>query len=261
MKYQYLKAWSIEMNTVKPWHEDDTFWETWGPWLFSPLRIEQAVAEVDRVVRLLQITPPARVLDLGCGVGRHSLELARKGFIVTGVDRTKSYLKQAGEKAERENLNVELVQSDMRAFRRPGAFDAVISLFTTFGYFEDINDDRKVVMNVCDSLKPGGVFIMSTHGKETLSKVFQKRIWEEHDNIIVLQEQTVSQNWSWMQSRWIMLRGNERIENIISHRLYAASEIATLLTGGGFGRVDVYGDGEGHPYDETARGLVVVGHK
>jgi SAM-dependent methyltransferase len=249
------------MNTIKPWHEDDSFWETWGPWLFSPLRIEQAVEGVDKTIRLLQITPPARVLDLGCGVGRHSLELARRGFKVTGVDRTKSYLKQAQEKAAKEKLDVEFVQNDMRSFRRPGAFDAIINLFTTFGYFEDINDDRKVIANVYDSLKPGGTFIMDTHGKETLSKIFQKHIWNESDGVIVLQEMTVSQNWSWMQSRWIMLRGNERIENTISHRLYAASEMVALLTGGGFSLVDVFGDGDGHPYDETARRLVVVGHK
>lgn len=249
------------MNTVKPWHEDDSFWETWGSWLFLPPRIQHAVEEVDKTVRLLQIAPGARVLDLGCGVGRHSLELARRGFKVTGVDRTKSYLKQAREQAEKEKLDVEFVQSDMRAFHRPGAFDAVINLFTTFGYFEDINDDRKVIANVCDSLKPGGAFIMDTHGKETLSKIFQKHIWNEYEGIIVLQEMTVSQNWSWMQSRWIMLRGNERIENTVSHRLYAASELAALLTDGGFSRVDVFGDGDGHPYDETARRLVVVGHK
>jgi len=249
------------MNTVKPWHEDDSFWETWGPVLFTPLRIQNAVEGVDKTVRLLQIAPGARVLDLGCGVGRHSLELARRGFKVTGVDRTKSYLKQAREKAEKEKLDIELVQSDMRAFRRPGAFDAVINLFTTFGYFEDINDDRKVIANVYDSLKPGGTFIMDTLGKETLAKVFQKRTWEELDGTIVLQEHTISQNWSWMQNRWIMLRGNERIENTISHRLYAATELAALLTSGGFSRVDVFGDGDGHPYDETARRLVVVGHK
>jgi SAM-dependent methyltransferase len=249
------------MNTIKPWYENDSFWETWKPWLFAPPRIQHAVEQINQILGLLKIVPGARVLDLGCGVGRHSLELARRGFKVTGVDRTTNYLKQAQEQAATEKLDVEFVHSDMRAFRRPGVFDAVISLFTSFGYFEDINDDRKVMRNVSDSLRPGGVFIIDTHGKETLAKIFQKRVWNEYENMIVLQEHTVSQNWSWMQARWIMLRGNERIENTVSHRIYAGSELAALFTDNGFSRADVYGDLEGHHYDETARRLVVVGYK
>jgi SAM-dependent methyltransferase len=249
------------MNTVKPWHEDNSFWEIWGPWLFSPQRIQNATEEADKTVRLLQITPGTHVLDLGCGVGRHSLALARRGFKVTGIDRTKIYLQQARSQANKEKLDVEFIHSDMRAFCRPAAFDVVINLFTTFGYFEDIADDRRVVKNVYESLKPGGAFIMDTHGKETLARVFQKHIWNENEGIIVLQEQAISQNWSWMQSRWIMLKGNERIENIISHRLYAASELAALFTGNGFSWVDIFGDLDGNPYDETARRLVAVGHK
>jgi hypothetical protein len=118
-----------------------------------------------------------------------------------------------------------------------------------------------VVKNVCDSLKPGGPFILDTHGKETLAKIFQKRMWNEYGGMIVLQEQTVSQNWSRMQSRWIMLRGNERIENSVEHRLYAGSEMAALFSGGGFGKVVVYGEFDGRPYDENAQRLVAVGHK
>ncbi|MGA8848484.1 MAG: hypothetical protein WB564_01470 [Dehalococcoidia bacterium] len=64
-----------------------------------------------------------------------------------------------------------------------------------------------------------------------------------------------------MENRWIMLKGNERIENEISHRLYAGSEIAALLRDCGFNRVDVYGDLDDNPYDHTARQLVAVGYK
>ncbi|MFA5307852.1 MAG: class I SAM-dependent methyltransferase [Dehalococcoidales bacterium] len=249
------------MNTEKQWFENDTFWETWQPWLFAQPRIEHAAQEVDWVLGLLQTAPGARILDLGCGVGRHSLELARRGFKVTGVDRMERYLEQAREKAAQEKLDVEFVQSDMRDFRRPNTFDAVINLFTTFGYFRDPNDDRAVVKNVCDSLKPRGVFLLDTQGKETLAKIFQKHMWNEYGGMIVLNEMTVSQNWSWMQARWIMLRGSERIENTVEHRLYAGSEMAALFMGGGFGKADIYGDAEGHPYDETARRLVAVGRK
>jgi len=102
---------------------------------------------------------------------------------------------------------------------------------------------------------------MDMHGKETLARIFQERRWSEEDGVVWLQEQRVTHNWSWMEGRWIMLRGAERIEGRVSHRLYAATEIVSLLTGCGFGHVDVYGGLDGGPYDHTARRLVTVARK
>jgi len=251
------------MKTIKPWHEDDSFWETWEPLMFTPQKIADAVEEVTKIIKLLNIQPGSSILDLCCGIGRHSLELTRRGHQVTGVDRTRGYLDKARKQAEEENLNIEFVQGDMRLFSRPDAFDIAISMFTSFSYFEDPQEDKHVVKNVFESLRTGGRFIIQMHGKETLAKVFMEKDWNEHkdDEMIVLRERKVSQNWSWMENRWIMLRGSERIEHEISHRLYAGSEIEALLNDCGFNRVDVYGDLEGNPYDHTARQLVVVGYK
>jgi SAM-dependent methyltransferase len=124
--------------------------------MFGGERWEMAPAEVDAMVALLGIKPGAAVLDLCCGVGRYALELARKGFYVTGVDRTAAYLQIAREKATVEHLGLDLVQDDMRHFVRPSAFDAAINLYTSFVFFEDPADDRKVVENVLHSLRPGG---------------------------------------------------------------------------------------------------------
>src|SRR5262249_22680408 len=100
------------------WYEDDTFWDTFRDYMFSPARLEQTRAEVDQLVALLKLGSRARVLDLCCGIGRHSLEFARRGFRVTGVDRTAGYLEQARGGATRENLSIEFVHSDMRTFVR-----------------------------------------------------------------------------------------------------------------------------------------------
>jgi SAM-dependent methyltransferase len=251
------------METKKPWHEDDSLWETWGPLMFTPQKIADAVEEVSKIIKLLNIQPGSSILDLCCGIGRHSLELARRGHKVTGVDRTKGYLDKARKQAKEEGLNIEFIQEDMRLFSRPDAFNTAISMFTSFSYFEDPQEDKCVVKNVFESLRNGGRFIIQMHGKETLAKIFTERDWDEHkDNgVIVLRERKVSKNWSWMQNRWIMLKGSERIEHELSHRLYAGSEIADLLHDCCFNRVDVYGDLEGNPYDQTARQLVVVGYK
>jgi SAM-dependent methyltransferase len=251
------------MKARKPWHEDDSFWETWGPVMFTPQKIADAVEEVTKIVKLLDIRPGSSILDLCCGIGRHSLELARRGYQVTGVDRTMGYLDKAKRQAKEESLDIEFVQGDMRFFSRPDEFDIAISMYTSFSYFEDPQEDKRVVKNVFESLKIGGRFIIQMHGKETLAKIFKERDWNEYKDagVIVLHERKVSQNWSWMENRWIMLKGNERIENVISHRLYAGSEITALLRDCGFNRVDVYGDLEGSPYDHTARQLVAVGYK
>jgi SAM-dependent methyltransferase len=249
------------MTESKPWHEDDFFWKTWGPVLFTGRRLAATSAEVEGVVSLTGITPGAHVLDLCCGIGRHSLELARRGFKVTGVDRTSHYLEQASAQADKENLKVEFVQDDMRAFCRPGTFDAAISMFTSFSYFEDPEEDRQVVLNVYQSLKSDGVFLLEMMGKEVLARIFTERGWHEENGMLVLEERKVSKNWGWMENRWIMIKDNKRTEFRITHRLYAATELATLFIGCGFKQVDVYGGLEGNAYDHTARRLVVVGHK
>jgi len=249
------------MQEVKPWYEDDLFWETVAPVLFSERRWSDAPTEVEDVVSLLGVSPGAKVLDLCCGVGRHSLELARRGFHVTGVDKTAAYLETARRQAKAEGLGIEFVQDDMRTFCRPDAFDAVVNLFTSFGYFEDLEDDRQVVMNLYRSLRGGGAFLLDLMGKEVLARVFQERHWHEEEGLIVLQEVAVSENWGWVENRWIIVQDGEKREFKISHRLYSAAELSALLRECGFDRVDVYGDVKGAPYDHMAKRLVAVAHR
>ena len=249
------------MQEGKPWHEQDVFWETVAPILFAERRWLDTPAEVDQVVSLLGIGPETHILDLCCGVGRHSLELARRGFRVTGVDRTRLYLDRASEQAEAEGLKIEFVQDDMRTFCRPDAFDVVINLFTSFSYFEDPEEDRQVLLNVYRSLNPGGVFLLEMMGKEILARIFRERDWHEENGVLILEERKLSKNWGWIESRWIIIEDNDRTELRLSHRLYSAVELTSLLTECGFTHIDAYGDLAGSAYDHMARRLVIVAHK
>jgi SAM-dependent methyltransferase len=242
------------------WHEQDEFWETVP--LFTEQRLEMAVEEVEAVIPLLAIEPGAAVLDLCCGVGRHSIELARRGYHVCGVDRTAAYLQAAGERAAAEALTLEWIQADMRQFVRPEAFDAAINLYTSFGYFEDPAQDRQVVDNLFRSLKPGGALIIELMGKEVLARVFAARDWQElPDGSFFLQQREICRDWTWIENRWILIKDGQQREYAVGHRLYDGAGLKALLLEAGFESVTLHGSLQGLPYDHSAQRLVAVARK
>jgi len=177
------------------------------------------------------------------------------------VDRTKSYLDKARKLAKKENLKAKFIQKDMRKFCQPHTFDVAINLFTSFGFFDDPKDDEKVLKNVFRSLKKRGVFLLDTMGKEVVARIFRERDWMEIDGNIILEERKVCKDWTWVESRWVLLKDGKREEYTVSLRLYSAAELRDLLEYIGFKQIEVYGDLAGAPYDHTAKRLVLVAHK
>jgi SAM-dependent methyltransferase len=178
------------------------------------------------------------------------------------VDRTDSYLVEARARAEDAGLPLELVLADMRAFVRPNTYDVAVNLFTSFGYFEDENENLRVLANLHTSLRPGGALVMELAAKEVLAREFRERDWTElSDGTLVLQERRIARGWTWIESRWIIIKDGERRELPLAHRIYGASDLTTLLNEAGFANVRVYGDLSGSPYDHTAKRLVVVARK
>jgi cyclopropane fatty-acyl-phospholipid synthase-like methyltransferase len=243
------------------WHQDDTFWTDIAPFMFGPESWQEVPGQNDAVLERLEIEPGATVLDLACGPGRHSLELARRGFRVTGVDRTETYLEEARKRAKEEGLAIEFFLEDMRSFTRTESFNAAISLFTSFGFFDTAEDNQQVLRNVLASLKKGGSFLIDIVGREILARKFQARDWQEQGGTILLQDRKVIRNWTMMRNRWILIKENSRREFIVTHWLYSAAELAALLSDSGFESVEIYGDLNGAAYDIEASRLVALARK
>jgi SAM-dependent methyltransferase len=251
----------MQKAVKQSWHEQDIFWKTFAPLLFCNERMLSAKQDVEQIVTLLKLQPGSSVCDLCCGPGRHSLELGRLGYCVTGVDRTDLYIEQAKKKANDEGLNIRFVQGDMRSFCEPNAFDVVINIFTSFGYFEEVTDDKRVLENVYKSLKGGGKFLIDIMGKEVLARIFQEKRWWEEGGAIILEEGKLSEDCSSVDCRWIIIRDNKRDEFRFTLRLYSAARLSELLKSSGFEKVEIYGGLDASPYDQKANRLVVVGHK
>ncbi len=246
------------------WHEDEAFWDGVGRFLFEVIRPESAAAaEADQVIRLLGSPEGAAVLDLACGTGRIALELARRGLRVTGVDRTTAYLATARSRAAEAGLPVELVEEDMRRFVRPGAFDAAVILFSSFGFFEDPEEDRCVLRQVHTCLRSGGTLLLDLVCRETLPRRFQKRTWHRHPSLpwFLLEEAAPRPDWSWIDVHWIVLRDGQVWEADVGVRLYSAPELERELRGAGFSEVRLYGSLDGAPLDDHAQRLVAVARR
>jgi SAM-dependent methyltransferase len=240
------------------WFADESFWTEIYPFEFPPPVIDAGVAQVDRALALGGVTG-GHALDLGCGPGRHAIPLARRGFAVTAVDLSAFHLARAREYAERAGVALELVQSDMRAFVRPGAFDLAVSIFTSFGYFEDPVDDRRVLDNVRRSLRPGGVLVMDVASKERLARVLHPPLSERTaDGALLVQRHEIVDDWSRVRNEWTVVRdgGARTFEFFL--RVYSGQELKSLLGAAGFADVKLYGALDGRPYDLQAERLVVV---
>jgi len=232
--------------------------------VYQPLEApEQVRREVDFIVKALDLPAGAKVLDLCCGQGRHSLELARRGFQVVGVDLSEALLYAARKRAESEGLSVTFLRCDMREIDFADEFDAVINMFTSFGYLESEAEDEKVLGKVAQALKSGGKFLLDVVNRDRLVRDFQAREWHAADEgWLVLEERTFDHLSGRMETRWVCVaRDGVRYERLSSVRLYTASELRTMLERAGLKVTNLFGDYDGSPYSWDSQRLIVVACK
>lgn len=239
------------------WFENEAFWQTFYPYMFSERRMAAAAGEVDLVLALSGVTSGA-VLDLCCGPARHSQVLVQRGFAVTGVDRSAFLLAKARERTEGTAL--ELVEADMREFVRRGAFDLALSLFTSFGYFQSRDEDLAVLRNIHASLKSGGVLLMDVISKEYVASRPCATNWENWPTgEIHVAHLEVIPGWARLRVQWLLISGEQARRFEFEHNLYSGQELSTLLERAGFTDVQLFGSLDGTPYDSTATRLVARG--
>ena len=243
------------------WFENEDLWRDLYPLMFPAERWERAANEIEWILALAE-TDVENALDLCCGPGRHAIELVKKGIQVTGVDRTAFYLEKAKERARDEGVEVEWVQSDMRNFIRPESFDLVLSMFTSFGYFENEEDDLIVLSGIHKNLRADGVLILDMIGKECIAANFQETSSvEEPDGTLFIERRKIQSGWGRIENEWILIREDKVSRFRFQLAIYSGVEIRDRLHQVGFRNVKLLGDLQGTPYGWDARRLVVVARK
>lgn len=237
---------------MKTWHENVQFWKKTAPFMFNEERWKRTPAQVSRFIRLLKSKKGMKVLDLCCGPGRVSLEFARRGYDVTGIDHMPHALREAKRRARKEKLSCSFVRGDMRTFRRPNSFDIALSIYTSFGYFKNQSENEKVLSNIYVSLKPGGKLLMELMSRENLKKILSPKGWEERDGTFLLEERSPRRNFRFMENRWIVIKHGRTHEFTLSHHLYGVNDLSRMFRKAGFRNVKTYG---------KEKRLIVVGVK
>lgn len=244
------------------WFQSEDFWTTYGPIMYDDNLWAEAPDVADYVCKIAGLKNGSKVLDAACGIGRISVELAERGFDVTGVDITTSVLEAAKDMAESQKLKIDFIRQDLRDFCRKDYFDCAINLYTSFGYCDSKEDDYKILKNIASSLKKGGVFIMECVSRETAIMYFTKGEQFERAGFTVNTEFSVKGAWEGLCSKWILTdKDNHKIEHEYTQRLYSAPQLRDKLLECGFSSAQVYGDFDFSPYDENARTMILVAKK
>ena len=148
--------------------------------LFDARRMKLAGMEVRGLRRLARLRPGASVLDAACGIGRHSLEFARLGYKVTGVDVTAAYVTEARRLSKQKKMSgVSFELGELRdLYRFQGGFDLVVNLYNSFGYYRTDSDNFEALRQMAAALRPWGCLVMDLSPRETVHSVFKPKDWQ-----------------------------------------------------------------------------------
>jgi 2-polyprenyl-3-methyl-5-hydroxy-6-metoxy-1,4-benzoquinol methylase len=252
------------MDVPTDWY--DGFFET--EWLDAiepeTLRTpdERTLAQVEFVIEKLGLAEGARVLDLACGHGRIALELARRGYRVTGLDLSSRSLQLARAAAAEQGLAIDWVEADMRNLPSGREFDAVVSVFTAFGYFADERENQRVLNAVAAALVPGGAFLIDVINLLALAGGYRERWWGERDGVLQIDENEFDFLEGRNRARWTFVHPDgSRTELVHSVRTYTPHELAVMLEAAGLAVEAAWGGWDGAELSFKSRRLIFLARK
>jgi SAM-dependent methyltransferase len=224
---------------------------------------EQTLREVDFIEAGLVAPKGAQILDIGCGYGRHAIELVQRGLAVTGLDLSLPLLIRAADEAQKRALSVNFVHSDMRGLAFDREFDGAYCMLTSFGYFDE-ESNLKVAEGIARALKPGGRFLLDVVNRDYIVGDLPARIWWEGDGCVVLEEVEFNFNTSRILThRSVVFEDGRQLDQEISVRAYSLHELGKLLRQSGFRVIDVSGSiyTPGRLFGAASRNLIVLAER
>lgn len=247
--------------------------------LYRPMleeNVERAVPEVEGLVRILRefdVPGDGLLLDLACGIGRHSVILAEWGYRVVGFDISPAFISRAEELAKERGVSdrTEFIVGDMRAVgevleRFEGRFDAVLTLFTSMGFYGE-ETDRRVLNQLLELSVPGGLLVMDIANRDWIVLNFQAKGFDfGEDGLVMLAERSMDMETSLMHNVWrYYRREGEDLKHLetfeVDHRVYSLHELEELIENGGWTCQECYGGFNMESFRMDSKRMLAIARK
>ncbi|HPQ22317.1 MAG TPA: methyltransferase domain-containing protein [Saprospiraceae bacterium] len=199
-------------------------------------------SEVDLICDIVKLKNGSNVLDLACGQGRHLIELGQRGtFNLFGIDRSRYLIQRGKNTAKKKGISINFKEGDARKLPYlTDTFDLVTILGNSFGYFNSIDDDIKILKEVFRVLKPNGLLLMDIADGEFLKTNFTPRSWEWIDKKhFVCRERSMAADNERLISREVITHTEKGVlvDQFYAERLYSKEDLMSLLDKVGFSNV------------------------
>uniref|UniRef100_Q3AS64 Methyltransferase, putative n=1 Tax=Chlorobium chlorochromatii (strain CaD3) TaxID=340177 RepID=Q3AS64_CHLCH len=221
----------------------------------------QCIRTILQHTALEQATPATTtVLDIACGAGRHAIELARRGYNVTGNDLSTTLLNEAAKAAKQEKLPLQLTNYDMRHVPTHQRYQLVVQLFTSFGYFDSKAEDGAVVQKVWELLHKNGWYVLDLLNPDYLAANFIAESQRQVGELTIKEKRTLEANRV-RKELCILSPSGETLHFSEAVWLYSADEIVDILHNVGFHTTEIVGNYDGSTFNATSPRMMLFCHK
>ncbi len=265
-----MNSKSSQDRILEPKENRKTLQQEWWQTFFSGVTLdlwrlavseEQTRSEADFIQKALQLPPQTKLLDVPCGNGRLSRQLASGGYRMTGVDIASEFIEEAQSKSAQTGDSITWTLGDMRDLPWESEFDGAFCFGNSFGYLDD-KGNADFLMAVSRTLKSGGRFVLDTGAiAESILPNFPERLWYRMGDLFFMVASSYNHVLGRIETDYTFVRNGKVETRPGLQRVYSYCELARMLQEAGFSDIEGYSSLNKDPFKLGSQRLLLVARK